>query len=118
MGQLLKLNGTTIKKPTDFILEKYYLSKAGRTANGLIHIDKIASKRKFLFSYDSLEGNNLTTILNIIDNDSITFFTIEYKDDTGAAKTATVYVGAISKTQFRTDGQWVWKGVTFDLIEQ
>lgn len=117
MAQLLKLGGATIKQPTSFNLESYVLTKGGRSTDGTMHLDKIAKKRKFLFTYDVLRGDNLTTILNIIDDTNM-FFTIEYKDNTGAAKTATVYVGAIKKEQFRTDGLWVWKDVAFDLIEQ
>ena len=33
-------------------------------------------------------------------------------------KTAKVYVGSIPTELARTGGNWVWKGVTFNLIEK
>ena len=117
MAQLLTLGGVTIKKPNDFQIEFYYLSKAGRTADGTMQIDKIADKRKFLFKYESIKGSNLIAIRNILEG-SNAFFTLTYTD-TDISKSAVVYVGAIKKAQFRTDtGAWYWKDVSFDLIEQ
>jgi len=116
MAQILTLSGSTIKQPKSFTIEQYYLSKAGRTADGTMHIDKIADKRKFLFEYDALRGDDLTTILAVLQGSNV-FFTLTYRDN-GVAKSATVYVGAITKQQFRTDGYWVWTDVSFDLIEQ
>ena len=116
MAQVLKLGGVTIKQPTSFDIEEYNLTKAGRTTDGLMHLDFIAKKYKFLFSYDVLAGNDLTTIRNIISGANM-FFLIEYKEN-NVNKSATVYVGAIHKRQFRTDGVWYWKDVAFDLIEQ
>lgn len=117
MAQLLKLNGTTIKKPQSFDLESYNLTKAGRTLDGTMHLDLIAKKKKFLLKYDVLHANDLATILGIIDGNDM-FFTLSYVDN-DTTYTKTVYVGAIKKKQFRTDsGAWYWKDVTFDLIEQ
>jgi len=117
MAQLLTLGGSTIKKPNDFQIEKYYLSKAGRTADGLMHLDKIASKRKFLFKYDVIKGSLMDEILDIIYGDDV-FFTLTYIEN-DVTKSATVYVGAIKSTQFRTDsGAWYYKDFNFDLIEQ
>ena len=116
MAQLLKLGGVKIKKPTTFDLESYNITKAGRTTDGIMHLDFIANKRKFLFTYDVLAGDDLTAILNIIDSGTM-FFTIEYKDN-NVNRSATVYVGVIKKTQFRTDGVWYWKKATFNLIEK
>lgn len=116
MAQLLTLNGTTIKKPNNFGIEKYNLTKAGRTADGTMHLELIAKKRKFTLSYEVLRGTELEVILGIIDGTSV-FFTLTYVEN-NVTKTATVYSGAIKSTQFRTDGPWYWKDVTFDLIEQ
>ena len=114
--QLLKLAGTTIKQPTEFTIEKYYLSKAGRVADGTMMIDKIAGKRKFLFSYDAIRGDDLDDIMDILTGDDV-FFTLTYKEN-NVTKNATVYVGGTSQKFFRSDGLWVWKELTFDLIEQ
>ena len=117
MAQILQLDGTIIKKPTSFNIEKYNITKAERTSDGTMHMDFIAKKRKFLFKYDSLKGNDLETILDIIDGTNM-FFDLEYIEN-DVNKSATVYVGDIKSEQFRTDtGAWYWTNVSFDLIEQ
>lgn len=113
---VIKLNGTTIKKPKDFKISKFNLTKSGRVASGKMVMDLIAKKRKFEFSYEVLSGPDLDTILGIIDTDAM-FFTIDYVEN-GVAKNATVYVGEIAAKKFRTDGVWYWKDVSFNLIEQ
>ena len=45
------------------------------------------------------------------------FFTLSYVEN-GQTKTATVYSGSIPTELYRTGDNWVWKGVTFDLIEK
>jgi hypothetical protein len=117
MAQLLQLNDTTIKIPNNFQIEKYNITKAERTADGTMHMDLIAKKRKFLFNYTVLSGSEYDKIIDIIDSTDM-FFTIDYVEN-DVAKSATVYTGAIHSTQFRTDsGAWYWKDVAFDLIER
>lgn len=116
MAMDITLGGISIKQPTKFDIEKYNLTKSGRVASGLMKMEIIAKKRKFLFQYDVISGTDLDTILGVIDTNTA-FFTIGYKENE-VAKTATVYSGAISATRFRTDGKWYWKDVKFDLIEQ
>ena len=116
MSQILTLAGQSIKRPTDFKIGSFTLTKAGRTADGTMHLERIAGKRKFYFEYDVLNGDDLDTIKNIIEGTTM-FFILTYKDNDNA-KSATVYAGSLEKTQFRTDGYWVWKNITFDLIEQ
>lgn len=116
MAQTIKLGGTTVKTPKDFTIANYNITKAGRVASGKMVMDLIAKKRKFNFIYDILAGDDLDAILAVIDS-TVLFFTLEYVDN-GTAGTATVYVGQVTKTQFRTDGKWYWKDVKFDLIEQ
>ena len=116
-AQLITLGGVTIKKPNSFDLEEYNITKAGRTADATMQMDYIAAKIKYLIKYDVLSGAEYDKIRAII-RTSTMFFTIAYKDN-DVVKSATVYVGAIKRTQFRTDaGAWYWKNVEFDLIEQ
>jgi len=117
MAQLITLSGTTVKTPTEFIIEEYNLSKSGRTADGKMHMDYIAAKNKFLLRYAVLSQSEYDTLRAII-RTSTMFFPITYKDN-DVIYSKTVYVGAIHRTQFRTDtGAWYWKDVKFDLIEQ
>lgn len=117
MAQLLQLDSTTIKTPIEFSIEKYRLTKAGRVASGLMMIDSIARKRKFIMVWDVISGTELDILLNIIDNDSDVFFTLSYVEN-GTTKTAECYSGAISAKQFRTDGVWYWEDVSVNLIER
>jgi hypothetical protein len=117
MAQLITISGTTIKNPTSLDIEYYYLSKAGRTADGLMHIDKIADKRKLLFKYDVIGQSDMDVILGLI-NSTDAFFTVTYfKND--IPKSAVCYVGAIKSTFFRNDfGANYHENFNFDLIEQ
>lgn len=112
----IKINDTQIKNPTEFTIERYNLTKAGRVASGLMVMDLIAKKRKFLLRYSVISGPELTSILNLIDGSSV-FFTVEYQEN-GVTKTATCYAGHIPSDRFRTDGVWYWRNVNFDLIER
>ncbi len=116
MSMEITLNGTSIKQPNSFEVQKYKLTKAGRVASGKMTMEVIALKRKFLFQFEVLAGDDLKTILDILDTDTA-FFTLGYKEN-GVVKSAVVYAGAISAQKFRTDGKWYWKNVKFDLIEQ
>ena len=116
MAQVLTLAGQSIKQPKDFRIGSFTLTKAGRTADGKMQLERIAEKRKFFFEYESLRGDDLDVLKDIITGTTM-FFTLTYKDN-DVNESATVYAGAIEKTQFRTDGKWVWKDIAFDLIEQ
>ncbi|MBC7340946.1 MAG: hypothetical protein H5U02_00570 [Clostridia bacterium] len=112
----MKLNGVTIPNPHEFRIERYKLTKAGRVASGKMTMELVAKKRKFIFRYNVLSGSEVNLLLDILDSDAV-FFTLEYPDRGGVA-TAIVYAGAINQRLFRTDGDWVWTDVQFDLIEQ
>lgn len=119
MAQLITLNGVSIKqpKPGNFSIEKYKITKSGRTADGSMHMDLISKKKKFVFKYEELKGSDLKDIADIVDGDTM-FFPITYYDDNGTAQSKTVYSGALKYTNFRSDQGWYWRDVNFDLIEQ
>lgn len=117
-----KLNGTPIKNPSGWKVENYTLTQSARTANGKMVMDYVANKRKFYFTYAVIESKDLDLILDILwarlDSTKECFFTLEYPDG-DSTKTATVYAGSIPRTLHRGDGStWVWKEVSFSLIEQ
>lgn len=116
MGIAPKINGTSIKEPTDFDVEKYKLSKSGRVASGKMTMEIIAKKKKFNFSYAVLSGTELETITDILDSNTA-FYNFSFVEN-GDTKTYTIYPGAIKFKKFRTDGVWYWKDVQFSLIEQ
>jgi hypothetical protein len=116
MASLLKLGGTTIRKPKTFEIERYNITKSGRLASGKMVMDLIAKKRKFQFAYDVIDSINYDKILAVIDSDNM-FFGIEYEEN-NVIKTAMVYVGSIKSKKFREGNIWYWKDFNFNLIEQ
>lgn len=113
------VNGVAIKNPSSFRIERYNVTNMERLANAEMVGDLIAKKRKFYFTYDAISGYDLDVILEAIWETDMLFFPIEYIEN-GVEKSAIVYVGSIP-TDLHKAGRttnWVWKGVTFNLIEK
>lgn len=113
------VNGRAIKNPSTFKIERYNVTNMERLADASMVGDLIAKKRKFYFTYEAITGEDLDNILEAIWETDELFFPLEYLEN-GVSKTATVYVGSIP-TELHRAGRttnWVWKGVTFNLIEQ
>lgn len=110
-----KLNGKEVKEP-QWDIEYYNITKSSRSASGLMNMDFIAKKRKFICLYEVLSGAELDKILSII-NTSTMFINLEYLHN-GVTKYATVYVGPIKAKKFRSHMGWYWKDVRFNLIER
>jgi hypothetical protein len=119
-----KLNDIPIKNPTSFGIENYTLTKSTRVANGDMVMDFVANKLKFTFGYEAIDSRDFNTILDIVWRQlAITrkcFVTLSYYEDgSDEQKTATVYAGALPRKLHRGDGKnWVWKDVSFSLIER
>lgn len=113
------VNGIAIKNPSKFKIERYNITNMERLADATMVGDLIAKKRKFYFTYDAISGDELDNILEAIWDSTTLFFPLEYLEN-GVSKTATVYVGSIP-TELHRAGRttnWVWKNVTFNLIEK
>ena len=113
------VNGAAIKNPTNFKIERYNVTTLERLADAKMAGDLIAKKRKFYFTYDAISGYDLDIILDAVWETEILFFPLIYLEN-GVEKTAQVYVGAIP-TELHHAGRttnWVWRNVTFNLIEQ
>ncbi len=117
MQSSYKIDGVSIKRPSNFKIERYNVTNLQRLANADMCGDLIAKKRKFYFTYDSITSDELNTILNAIWETNSIFFTLEYVEN-NETKTARVYSGSIPSELYRTGGKWVWKNVTFNLIEK
>lgn len=111
-----KINGTRIKAPFPFVIERYNITDAKRLASGTMNIDLIAKKRKFLLTYDVLSGADYDKLLSLVDTNAM-IFNFEYIEN-GRAKSADVYVGPISSKLHRKNQGWYWKDVTLNLIER
>lgn len=112
-----KINGTPIKRPSSFKIERYNVTNMERLANAEMCGDLIAKKRKFYFTYDAIQSTELNNILNLIWETDDIFFNLTYVEN-NEEKTARVYSGSIPSDLYRTGSKWVWKNVTFDLIEK
>lgn len=113
------LNGRAIKNPSTFRIERYNVTNMERLANAMMVGDLIAKKRKFYFTYDAITAKELNNILEAIWETTALFYPLVYIEN-GVQKTATVYSGSIP-TDLHKAGRgdnWVWKNVTFNLIEQ
>lgn len=113
------LNGVGIKNPTSFKIERYNVTTMERLASALMVGDLIEKKRKFYFQYEVIAAKDLNTILDTIWETTELFFPLQYEEN-GIVKTVTVYVGSIPTELHYADsnGNWKWKNVTFNLIEQ
>lgn len=117
-----KINGKPFKNPSDFDMEHYTLTQSTRTADGNMVMDFVANKRKFIFKYDVISSDDLNLIIEELwkklEVTRQCFHTLTYIED-GTPKEAIVYAGAIPKKLHRGYGaKWVWKEVSFSLIER
>lgn len=114
-----QINGSNIKNPSEFKIERYNITNMNRLSNGTMVGDLIAKKRKFYFTYEAISGYDLDIILELIWETNKLFFPLTYVEN-GVSKTATVYVGSIP-TELHRAGRttnWVWRNVNFNLIER
>ena len=112
------VGGVGIKNPTTFKIERYNVTNMTRLANADMTGDLIAKKLKFYFTYDSIDSTDLDVILEAIWEPDELFFPLQYIEN-GIVKEAMVYVGSIPADLHRGEGsKWVWKNVSFNLIQQ
>ena len=113
-----KLDGVSIKNPTDFQPEDYPLTNSNRVGNGDMVMELVAWKRKFNFGYAAIDSTDLDTILNLLKGSTKMFHRLDYIEN-NIPKWAIVYPGAIPRKLHRGHGaKWVWKDVNFSLIER
>lgn len=113
----LKIDGTAIKLPHTFKIERYNLTNSTRLANGDMSMELVAKKRKFYCTWLGISGRDMNKILELVWETSKVFFTLEFVED-NVIKTAVCYTGSIPKTLHRTGGEWVWKEVSINFIER
>lgn len=112
------INGREVKNPSTFKVERYNVTNMERLANADMVGDLIAKKLKFYFTYDAIAAADLDNILEAIwETDSI-FYELQYIYQ-GEVRKATVYSGSIpSELHSAKSKEWVWKNVSFNLIQQ
>lgn len=115
----LAIDSTPIKIPKTegFTIGYYKISDLKRTVNGDQSGDFIALKRTFNFTYESIYSSELNVIINILMGQQKMFYTLTINID-GNTSNYTVYPGAIPASLYRTGEDWVWTGVSFQVIEK
>ncbi len=103
--------------PTELQVDYQDISKADRNANGLMIIERIATKVKLEIKYAYLEAGDLATILNAV---APTYYNVTYLDPkSNSYKTGSFYCG--DRTVGMIDyinGNPRYKDLSFDLIER
>jgi hypothetical protein len=88
---LITVDGIALPTPSEMSVGVMDLSKAERNANGLMLIERIATKQKIEMTWGYLTENQLKTLLSAV---SPVFFSVTYPDpQTALIKTGTFYVG-------------------------
>ena len=114
------VNGVAIKNPSTFKIERYNVTTMERLADASMVGDLVAQKLKFYFTYEAISSVDFDKILEAIWDSKKLFFTLEYPYQ-GSTRSATVYVGSIPSDLHRgamSSPNWIWKNVTFNLIER
>lgn len=113
---LLIIGGSTMPTPSEFSVQISDLSRAERTANGTLSIDRVATKRKLEIGYRYMSRTDLGALLAVVDPET---FEVEYMDPkTNAMRTSTFYCGdrSVGMMDF-VGGVPRYKDVRFSLVE-
>jgi hypothetical protein len=118
MKERYVLNNIVIKNPsTPVEIEWYKITKSNRLANGDMSMDYIATKRKFIFSYEYLSQDQLKPFKDLMKSTK-SFFPFEYNDGGNEVGTATVYPGSLKYKKLRSGSYWWYKDITISLVEK
>ncbi len=114
---MIKINSVAIPTPSAFQVGIQDISKAERNANGLMIIERIATKRKLELSWSYLSQSSLASLLQAV---SGVFFTVEYPDpQDGALRTGTFYAGDRNAGAIDyINGVMRYKDIKFNLVER
>lgn len=114
---MIKINNVKIPVPSSYAPSIMDITKGERNSKGDMQIDLINKKYKLELSWNALEQDDMTALLNALE-DNVTF-QVEFIDPkTGKPKTATFYKGDryMGMMDF-IDGVARWKDIKVNLIE-
>lgn len=114
---IVTVGSTALPDPSKMSVSVLDISNAERNANGLMTIDRVATKRKISIEWPALSPANMSTILGAITS---IFFSVSYPDPlTGSVQTKTFYVGDRTAPMcYDRSGTILWEGLKMDFIEQ
>ena len=90
---------------------------AGRTLDGLMHRNRVATKVKILVTCRPLTSDQVMLIRQALASE---YITVRYIDPVSGQTQKTMYLGNMSMGEsiIRPDGTALWKNFTFHLIER
>jgi hypothetical protein len=114
---LISVGGVDLPTPSELQVGIQDLSKGERNANGMMIIERIATKIKLEISYTFLSKADLSKVLNAV---APVFFSVSYLDpQTDSMRTGTFYCGDRNCGMLSfTNGVPRYKDVKFNLIEK
>ena len=118
--QLLKINGINLPCPSSFevVLQDFQSDDTGRSSDGSMHIDVIATKRQLSIGWNYLENDTLFSLLRLFDGRDT--YEVYFPDATvGTFITRTMYVGDRSYAikRVKPDGTIVYDSISITLVE-
>ena len=113
------IDGTAIENPSAFKISRYRITKSNRIADGSMSMELVANKRKFFFTYDSINEEEMNNILDCIWNTDEVVYELRYWYN-NEWNTATVYAGEIPSEMKKAwkNHKIIWKNFNFNLIEK
>lgn len=115
---MLKINGVEVATPKKFKLTISDIDgKSKRNTKAQMLRDRIAVKRKLECEWPPLTSSQISQILDAV---SDVFFNVTYIDPKEGEVTKTCYVGDRSTTLMYEfiNGEYLWSGLSFSIIEQ
>jgi hypothetical protein len=115
---IILVDGVAIPTPSEMSVGVMDLSKAERNANGLMLIERIATKQKLEFTWAFLTEFQLRNLLSAV---SPVFFSVTYPDpELAGTKTGSFYVGDrnMGVLDFDNAGTPRYKDVSFNFIQR
>ena len=114
-----KINGKTIKAPTDLSFSQEILDKAERTVDGTMVVDVIGTKRKVDVSWEYLSKEDMTTLTAAVKSDK--FCEISFHDN-GTGQLVTMSARSEGLT-YQPHYVWaksrlMWKSVSVSFSER
>lgn len=119
MTEFFKINGKTIKPPTEISFSFENLDKEERTLDGTMVVDLIAQKRKVDVSWEYLSKEDMA-ILSAETRNGV-FVAVSYNDNsTGALTTMTARPQSLT---YQPHFEWaknrlIWKSVSISFVER
>ena len=114
---LLTINGVDVPTPSELQVGWMDISKAERNANGLMIIERIATKRKLEVKYAYITAQDLQTVLTAV---APAFYNVTYLNgQTNSFQTGSFYCGDrnVGFIDY-IDGVPRYKEFSFSLIER